>query len=253
MKCLVQSYFTVNLFNFWNKAFPAAFEQVISLQVIFYQWRILFVNVQEINEKCLISSLAFITSYKDETNAPFSDHGAFKHSCNTFICFSQLARVGFFFSQTVWWPDFTLNVNQQTNGSELTVLEKVYVHQSHYGKQIVAALLIMSVLCFLLATFPPLSLVVTCCVCLMSEQEYWNEDGQTNTEVIYYLSSSPEPYTLYSSWSVSMSVNEDWAIFSTNLILKEILKLQLFLFLSWFRSSMLGCNFSIHVTAACMK
>lgn len=100
-------------------------------------------------------------------------------------------------------------MNQQTNGSELTVLEKVYVHQSHSGKQIVAAQLIMSVLRFLLATFPPLSLVVTCCVCLMSVKEYWNEGGQTNTEAIYYLSNLPEPYTLYSSWSVSMSVNED--------------------------------------------
>lgn len=100
-------------------------------------------------------------------------------------------------------------MNQQTNGSELTVLEKVHVHQSHPGKQIVAALLIMSVLCFLLGTFPPLSSVVTCCVCLMSAQGYWNEDRQTNTEVIYYLSNSPQPHTLYGSWSVTMRVNED--------------------------------------------
>lgn len=98
---------------------------------------------------------------------------------------------------------------QQKNGSELTVLDKVHVHQSRSGKQIVAALLIMSVLYFLLATLPPLSLVVTCCVCLTSAQGYWNEDRQTNTEIIYYLSSSPEPHTLYGSWSVSMSVNED--------------------------------------------
>lgn len=51
---------------------------------------------------------------------------------------------------------------QQTNGSELTVLKKAHVHQSHSGKQIVAGLLIMSVLCSLLAPFPSASLVVTC-------------------------------------------------------------------------------------------
>jgi len=78
-------------------------------------------------------------------------------------------------------------VNQQTNGSELTVLEKVQVHQSQSGKQIVAALLIMSVLFSLLAPFPLLILVVMCHVCLMSAQAYWNEDRQTNTELIYYL------------------------------------------------------------------
>lgn len=100
-------------------------------------------------------------------------------------------------------------MNQQTNGSELTVLEKVHVHQSHSGKQIVAALLIMSALGFLLTAFPPLSSAVTRCVCLMSAQGYWDEDRQTNTKVIYYLSSSPEPHTLEGSWSVSMSVNED--------------------------------------------
>lgn len=78
----------------------------------------------------------------------------------------SLLRWDFF--QTVWWPDFTLTVNQKTNGSKLTVLKKVHVHQSHSGKQIVAALLIMSALRSLLALFPQLSVVVTCCVCCMS-------------------------------------------------------------------------------------
>lgn len=78
----------------------------------------------------------------------------------------SLLRWDFF--QTVWWPDFTLTVNQKTNGSKLTVLKKVHVHQSHSCKQIVAALLIMSALRSLLALFPQLSVVVTCCVCCMS-------------------------------------------------------------------------------------
>lgn len=76
-------------------------------------------------------------------------------------------------------------MNQQTNGSELRLLKKVHVHQSHPGKQIVAALLIMAVLCSLLAPFPLFGHVVTCHVCLMSAQGCWNEDRQTNTELIY--------------------------------------------------------------------
>lgn len=47
-------------------------------------------------------------------------------------------------------------MNQQTNGSELKVLKKVHVHQSHSGKQILAALSIMSVL-HTLAPFAQLS------------------------------------------------------------------------------------------------
>lgn len=35
MKCLVQSYFTVNLLNYQNKAFSAAFKLFILLHVIF--------------------------------------------------------------------------------------------------------------------------------------------------------------------------------------------------------------------------
>lgn len=118
----------------------------------------------------------------------------------------SLVGWNFSFFQTVWWPDFTLNVTQQKNGSELTVLKKVHVHQSHSGKQIVAGLLIMSVLCPLLTSFPPFSLVVTCHVCLLSAQGYWNEDRKTNTELTYYLSNSPEPHTLYSSWLLSQII-----------------------------------------------
>lgn len=78
-------------------------------------------------------------------------------------------------------------MNQQTNGSELKVLKKVHVHQSHSGKQILAALSIMSVL-HTLAPFAQFSVVVTCHVCLMSAQGYRTEDGQMNTELVYYLS-----------------------------------------------------------------